>query len=114
MDTVNLDQLADELLQKAHSSGSGRASRTVHGGRDAVMRQTLIAIAGGHGLGTHDSPGEATLQVLAGAVRLVLTGAQPWDGSAGDLVVIPPERHSLDALEDSVVLLSAVPREALD
>ncbi len=48
---------------------------------------------------------DPTLQVLRGAVRLV-AGDEQWRGSAGDLVVIPPERHSLHADEDSAVLLT--------
>ena len=29
-----------------------------------------------------------------------------WEGSTGDQIVIPRTRHGLDALEDSVVLLT--------
>ena len=32
-----------------------------------------------------------------------------WQARTGDLLVIPPVRHSLLALEDSTVLLTAVP-----
>lgn len=35
-------------------------------------------------------------------------GEQSWDGGMGDYVIIPPERHALTAVEDSVVLLSVV------
>jgi quercetin dioxygenase-like cupin family protein len=58
-------------------------------------------------LDEHESPGEATLQVLAGRVRLNV-GEQRWEGAAGDLVSIPPRRHSLDAVEDSAILLTVV------
>ncbi|MEI2827373.1 MAG: hypothetical protein V9F04_13995 [Dermatophilaceae bacterium] len=33
-------------------------------------------------------------------------GDAAWDASAGDLLVIPLGRHGLEALEDSVVLLT--------
>jgi quercetin dioxygenase-like cupin family protein len=36
----------------------------VFGGREHVLRQTLIALAAGHQLDEHDSPGEATVHVL--------------------------------------------------
>ena len=29
-----------------------------------------------------------------------------WDGKTGDYVVIPPQRHSLQAVDDSVVMLT--------
>lgn len=53
------------------------------------------------------SPGEATVQVLAGRVRLTV-GEQSWEGAAGDYLVIPPSRHSLDALKDSAIMLTVV------
>jgi quercetin dioxygenase-like cupin family protein len=51
-----------------------------------------------------ENPGEATVQVLFGRVRL-LAGAASWDGRQGDLLVIPP-RHALDAVETAVILLT--------
>ena len=71
------------------------------------LRQTVIALAAGHGLGEHDSPGEATLQVLRGEV-ILRVGDEGVTGSAGDLLAIPPARHSLDAVQDSVVLLTVL------
>jgi quercetin dioxygenase-like cupin family protein len=38
-------------------------------------------------------------------VRLVADEAA-WEGVSGDLLVVPPGRHSLEALEDSAVLLT--------
>jgi len=45
-------------------------------------------------------------------VRLV-AGPDSWEGRTGDLIEVPPTRHELLALEDSVVLLTAVPRAHL-
>ena len=73
------------------------------------MRQTLIALAEGHALGEHESPGEASLQVLSGEVRLN-AGEESWSGSSGDYLVIPPTRHDLKALSDAVVLLTVATR----
>ena len=47
---------------------------------------------------------DATLQVLHGHVRLIV-GGDAWDGKTGDYVAIPPQRHALAAVEDSVVML---------
>jgi len=74
-----------------------------------VLRQTLIALAAGSGLAEHDSPGEATVHVLHGRVRLV-AGNTSWDGSTGDLITVPASRHTLDAVDDSAVLLTVAVR----
>ena len=107
MESISLDALAEEHLAIARDHASGRSAKTIYGGHEHTMRQTLIALAAGHGLGEHDSPLEATLQVVRGSVRL-RTETADWEGSAGDLVGIPPERHSLEALDDAVVLLTVL------
>jgi quercetin dioxygenase-like cupin family protein len=55
----------------------------------------------------HESPGEATLQVLHGRVRVTNSSAG-WDGAPGDYIILPRERHGLQAIEDSVLLLTVV------
>ena len=107
METVSLNNLVDEQLDAARAAHSGRAAHTVHGGHDHPLRQTVIALAAGHELGEHISPGEATLQVLRGHVRL-RAGDDTVDGSTGDYLVIPAARHSLEAIEDSAVLLTVL------
>jgi len=47
----------------------------------------------------------ATLLVMRGRVRL-RSGEHTWEGMAGDLLVVPPDRHSLEAVEDSAALLT--------
>jgi quercetin dioxygenase-like cupin family protein len=76
----------------ARTAGSGRSAHTVHGGHEHALRQTLIALTAGSGLAEHNSPGEATLQVLRGRVRLT-TADDGKDAGPGDLLVIPPQRH---------------------
>jgi hypothetical protein len=48
-------------------------------------------------------PRRSPPQVMRGHVRLQTVG-DSWDGRTGDYLAIPPERHSLDAIEDWVVL----------
>jgi quercetin dioxygenase-like cupin family protein len=81
----------------------------VYGGREHHLRQTLIALRSGARLDEHESPGEATLQVLHGRVALV-AGDDRWELSAGDLLAIPAARHALEALDDAVVLLTVANR----
>ena len=107
MESTSLQSIADAELEVAGRASSGRSARTIHGGHDRSLRETVIALRAGHELGEHESPGEATLQVLRGRVRLTADG-DAWEGVVGDHVIIPPTRHGLSALEDSVVLLTVV------
>ena len=65
MDGHSLASLADELLERARQGHSGRAAQTVYGGHEHGLRQTLIALAGGHALAEH--------QLGADAQRLAAT-----------------------------------------
>ena len=105
METYSLISLAAEEISAALSDSNGRSIRTIHGGRDRTLRQTILALAAGYGLSEHLTPGESTLEVLTGQVRLT-TAEESWDGQMGDYLILPANRHSLDALEDSAVLLT--------
>ena len=105
MEKISLTALAREHLETARAATSGRSAHTVYGGHEHSLRQTLLALTAGNGLDDHESPGEATLQVLQGRVRLT-TAEAGWEGSAGDHLVIPRTRHGLTAIEDSVILLT--------
>lgn len=109
MNKLSLIATAREQSRKAAAQSSGRAARTVYGGHETCLRQTVIALVAGQELTEHENPGEATVHVLNGRVRL--DGAtSSWEGRSGDLLIVPPEKHSLAALEDSAVLLTAVNR----
>ena len=106
-EAVDLQAVADELLTQASGEHSRRAARTLPSSTDG-LRHTMIALLAGSELQEHNSPpGPAVLLMLRGNARLV----------AGDEVValrplqhvaIPPARHSLEADDDTVVLLSVV------
>ncbi len=106
-ESISLNALAEELLGQARTASSGRAAHTVSGGPGHHLRDTAIAIVAGQELSEHNSPGEATLQVLRGLVRLT-TPSVTVELGAGDFMVIPPERHSLAAIQEAVVLLTVV------
>jgi quercetin dioxygenase-like cupin family protein len=107
--STSLTTLADQQLATAREASSGRSAVTVYGGREHDLRQTLIALAADQTLGEHEAPGEATLQVLRGTVRLSAADDH-WDGREGDHTAIPPVRHDLHALTDAVVLLTVATR----
>jgi quercetin dioxygenase-like cupin family protein len=105
MEKISLTALARHQLESARTASSGRSAHTVYGGHEHSLRQTLMALTAGSSMDDHESPGEATLQVLHGRVR-VTNSRSGWDGSPGDHIVLPRERHGLRAIEDSVVLLT--------
>lgn len=104
MQKVSIEALARQQLERAAANGRNAAD-TVVGGHEKVLRQTVIGMLSGAEMGEHENPGEATLYVLKGSVRLV-AGDQEWDARTGDLLLIPDTRHSLVALADSALLLT--------
>ncbi|UJH70120.1 cupin domain-containing protein [Ornithinimicrobium sp. INDO-MA30-4] len=109
MINTSLTALAREQLELARAASSGRSSNTVFGGRQHQLRQTVIALMAGRKLDDHANPGEATVHVVQGRVRLE-TGENAWEGASGHLIEVPNANHSLLAIEDSVILLTVVLR----
>jgi quercetin dioxygenase-like cupin family protein len=107
MQKVSLTALARQELKSALEASSGRSASTVYGGHEHQLRQTVIAMRAGEGMSEHQSPGESTLQVLTGRVTL-RSGDVSWNGSPGDLMILPDGVHSVDAEDDSVVVLTVV------
>lgn len=100
---LNLDALSAELLGKARGARSGRAARSVFNG--TCLRQVLLTLTEGSELADHDSPPEASLQVIDGSVRLE-TATESWQLSSGDLIAVPSERHSVAAVTDAAFMLT--------
>lgn len=99
-DVTDLQELADQLLQ----APGDRAARTLPHPVDG-LRQTVLALKAGAALHEHESPGSASLLVLRGRARLV-AGDDTVTLVANQVAPIPDRRHSLEADEDTVVLLS--------
>ena len=84
MQRISLDALATQQLELAAAHGGRPAADTVVGGHERVLRQTVVGMIKGTELSEHNNPGEATVHVFRGRVRLTSEG-QSWQGRTGDL-----------------------------
>ena len=100
---VVLADVAEQLVADLPGHASGRTARTVLSGH--VLRAAVIALADGTELGEHDSPRGASLLCITGSVT-VRSGQQEWRVEPGQLVAVPPTRHSVEAHGDSTILLT--------
>lgn len=106
MQRICVEALAHQQLKLAACQhGHQTAADTVVGGSEKVLRQTVVGMIAGTELGEHNSPGEATVYVIRGRVRLMADGSS-WIARSGDLLKMPDARSSLQALEDSAILLT--------
>jgi len=106
-DMVVLSELADSLIADLRHHPAGRCAKTILSG--PVMRAVVIALKQGAEMAEHDSPPAATLYVIKGKVTL-LAGDRDWTVYPGQLVPIPPQRHSVKAHADSAILLTVALR----
>jgi quercetin dioxygenase-like cupin family protein len=81
MEKFSADAIVREQTRRA-SGGGGRAAATVYGGHEKTLLQTMIALTAGTSLAEHESPGDATVYVLGGRVRLA-SAAASWEGPSG-------------------------------
>ena len=69
---------------------------------------TLFAFAAGEEIGTHDSEGDAMVQVLAGTGRFTVGGVE-HHVKAGEVLVMPAKvKHAVFAEESFKMLLTVV------
>ncbi|SCE67060.1 hypothetical protein GA0070607_0192 [Micromonospora coriariae] len=109
MEKLSLTAIADGLLSHELGASSRMGMRIVDGGRLRPLCQTVIALTRGEELDEHEYRAIATVQVLRGRVR-VDAGDDTTDGFPGELLVVPGTRHTVTALEDTVVLLTEAER----
>lgn len=110
-DIRSLVKEGQALLEQARAESSGRASLSlIHGEH---QRAVLMGLTSGSSLAEHDAPKAASLQVVRGHARLFLAAEDPggtssgeWLLQDGDLVPIPQARHGVDALSDTILLLT--------
>lgn len=105
MQKISLEALARQQMQQAAGAPGGHTADTVYGGHEKVLRQTVIGMDRGARLAEHENPGDSTVYVLSGRVRMI-SGEESWEARTGDLLIVPQARHGLEALEVSAVLLT--------
>ncbi|MET7764277.1 cupin [Streptomyces sp. NPDC005336] len=102
----DLTTLARHHLDHAKADPHGRSAHLfLH---DGPLRQSVIAMVSGCETDEHNAPPAASLQVLHGHVRLIGEDGGHFDIIAGQVERVPHERHAMLAVEDSVVVLTAV------
>jgi quercetin dioxygenase-like cupin family protein len=102
----DLTLLAEQHMARARRAEHGRSAHLfLH---DGPLRQSVIALTGGAELEEHTAPPAASLQVLRGRVRLTSREGGDAELRAGQVMNVPQGRHALQALQDSVVLLTSV------
>jgi quercetin dioxygenase-like cupin family protein len=105
MNKLSLEAKARGLARTASEEPSGRAADTLFGGHEKLMCQTMVSLRAGAELAEHQSPGEATLLVISGRLRL-RSGDTTWPGRQWDYLVIPDARHSVEAETATTFLLT--------
>lgn len=103
---MNLTVMADSLLAQAAESPQHRASQRIDLDHEH-LRMTGIGFATGGKLPEHRNPGEAVLQVVRGRVRLT-DALRSIEIEAGVVTRVPTGKHSVEALEPSVIVLTAI------
>lgn len=105
LEIVDFTAEQQRLKQEAHNAPAKRAGSTLY--RGDGLRQTMVAIEAGAEMTEHDSPAEAFIHVLEGQVTIHGKSRQ-WQISEGNLLSVPPERHSVTADQNSVFTLTVL------
>lgn len=102
--TFDLRTQLAEMRQEEGYHRSGRTGRTL--AKSGRMRVTLVAMARGNVIGTHQADSPMTLHVLSGHIRF-RAGGQEHELQAGQLLFFGPgDAHDLAATEETALLLT--------
>lgn len=100
----SIETAARKALGEASAHDKGRSAELlIH---DGPLRQTIFALQAGQVLAEHNSPPAASMYLLRGRVRV--TGQDDSEVTAGEIVALTHVRHGVEAVEDSVFLLTTV------
>ncbi|MGY6498681.1 MAG: cupin [Microcella sp.] len=107
---TQLAGLTAALTVAAEESPRGIAMQPLKAANERLLVVGIGLIAGSE-LPEHDIPGEATIQVLSGAVTLIVDGDET-DLLADEIMEIPQARHRVRALGPSTILLTQVKHDS--
>jgi quercetin dioxygenase-like cupin family protein len=105
-DVLHLDVEAESaaVLKAAKAAGVGHAGKTLI--KDGPLRLVILGLKAGSTVREHEAAGPTSLHALSGQVK-VASQARTDSLKAGDALVFGSSvPHSLEALEDSVVLVT--------
>ena len=96
-----------KIVTELHGGGDVNKSRgAVTLVKEGGMSVVLIHLHAGGTMGEHSAPGAATVQVLDGNVRVEIGDDSLEAGSGRPIAFNSGVRHSVEALEDSTLLLT--------
>ena len=102
--TFDLEAQLREMRGEESYERSGRSGRTL--AKSGRMRVTLVAMATGNVIGTHQADSPMTLHVLSGHIRFRANDGQ-HELRAGELLYFGPgDAHDITATEESSLLLT--------
>ena len=107
---LDLHAAAEELLAQAEQQSSGRAARTMTPGAGSPLKQTLLALSAGQQLQEHVAPGPTTLLGIRGTCVLTDDDAAVTL-TDGVWAACPTGPHTLEAISDTVVLITVTPTD---
>lgn len=105
---VALSDIVSRSIDRARDSTERRyEEHVILSGR---LQQTVVVLLEGTTLPPHHSEVTASFYVLHGALKVV--AEEPFVLQSGVLHEMPPQRREVIALQDTVLLLTAVPEGA--
>lgn len=97
------DIKAGDLIQLMPSDGEKAPTHVLQTDRLKVVR---LSLAAGKQIPEHQAQGEITVQCLAGRVDFIVKG-EPRAMTPGSMLYLDPgEPHALNAIDDSVMLVT--------
>lgn len=100
----NLRVKVETALQRALKSENGRHAELLVS--DGPLRQSVLALKEGTILAEHNSPPAGSIYLVKG--RILITGEGPLEMLTGQISALTHYRHAVEALEDSVFVLTTV------
>jgi quercetin dioxygenase-like cupin family protein len=102
--TFDLESQLAELRKDEAYRRSGRAGRTL--AKSGRLRLTLVAMAAGNEIGTHQADSPMALHVLQGHLRFRADGEDHEMRSGEVLFFGPGDAHDIRAEEESALLIT--------